>query len=116
MGGVIVDAGKFNWVSDRFKEFKEPGPSYQGLSYTETLGPLSFILKCRIQGLRDTGAALSPFNAFLILQGIETLHLRMERHSANALKVARHLEAHPGVEWLNYPGLESSAYYARSQK
>jgi O-acetylhomoserine (thiol)-lyase len=116
IGGVIVDAGKFNWVSDRFREFTDPDPSYHGLSYTETFGPLSFILKARIQGLRDTGAALSPFNAFLILQGIETLHLRMERHSKNALAVAQHLEAHPGVDWVNYPGLESSAYYARAQR
>ena len=73
-------------------------------------------MKCRIQGLRDTGAALSPFNSFLILQGIETLHLRMERHSANALAVAKHLQRHPGVEWVNYPGLESSPYFARAQK
>ncbi len=116
IGGVIVDAGKFNWVSDRFKEFTEPDPSYHGLSYTQTFGPLSFILKARIQGLRDTGAALSPFNAFLILQGIETLHLRMERHSQNALAVAKHLEGHPGVEWVNYPGLASSPYFARAQK
>ncbi len=116
IGGVIVDAGKFNWVSDRFKEFTDPDPSYHGLSYSEAFGPLAFILKCRIQGLRDTGAALSPFNSFLILQGIETLHLRMERHSANALAVAKHLEAHPGVEWVNYPGLESSAYHERAKK
>ena len=117
IGGVIVDAGKFDWAaSGRFKEFTEPDPSYHGLSYTQVFGPLSFILKARIQGLRDTGAALSPFNAFLILQGVETLHLRMERHSHNALAVARYLEQHPGVEWVNYPGLESSPYHARAQK
>ena len=117
IGGLIVDAGRFDWDSPRFRaEFTDPDPSYHGLSYTQTFGPLSFILKCRIQGLRDTGAALSPFNAFLILQGIETLHLRMERHSENALAVARHLEKHPGVEWVNYPGLASSPYYARAQK
>jgi O-acetylhomoserine (thiol)-lyase len=117
IGGVIVDAGRFDWAaSGRFKEFTEPDPSYHGLSYVEAFGPLSFILKARIQGLRDTGAALSPFNAFLFLQGIETLHLRLERHSQNALGVARHLEQHPGVEWVNYPGLESSQYYARAQK
>jgi O-acetylhomoserine (thiol)-lyase len=117
IGGVIVDSGKFDWAaSGRFKEFVEPDPSYHGLSYWETFGPLSFILKARIQGLRDTGAALSPFNAFLILQGIETLHLRLERHSENALAVAKHLEQHPGVEWVNYPGLESSAYYTRAKK
>jgi len=117
IGGVIVDAGKFDWAaSGRFKDFTEPDPSYHGLSYTEAFGPLAFILKARVQGLRDTGAALSPFNAFLLLQGIETLHLRMERHSQNGLAVARHLAEHPGVEWVNYPGLETSPYYARSLK
>jgi O-acetylhomoserine (thiol)-lyase len=117
IGGVIVDAGKFDWAaSGRFKEFTEPDPSYHGLKFSETFGPIAFILKARVQGLRDTGAALSPFNAFLILQGIETLQLRMERHSQNALAVARHLEKHPGVEWVNYPGLESSRYYARAKK
>ena len=117
IGGVIVDGGKFDWAaSGRFKDFTEPDPSYHGLSYWSTFGPLSFILKARIQGLRDTGAALSPFSAFLLLQGIETLHLRLERHSQNALAVAKHLESHPGVEWVNYPGLESSPYYARAKK
>ena len=117
IGGVIVDAGKFDWAaSGRFKEFTEPDPSYHGLSYTAAFGPLAFILKARVQGLRDTGAALSPFNAFLLLQGIETLHLRMERHSQNALAVAKHLEQHPGVEWVNYPGLASSPYYERAKK
>jgi O-acetylhomoserine (thiol)-lyase len=117
IGGVIVDAGKFDWAaSGRFKEFVEPDPSYHGLSYTTAFGPLAFILKARVQGLRDTGAALSPFNAFLLLQGIETLHLRMERHSENALAVAQHLEKHPGVDWVNYPGLESSPYAARAKK
>ena len=117
IGGVIVDAGKFDWAaSGRFKDFTEPDPSYHGLSYTQAFGPLAFILKARVQGLRDTGAALSPFNAFLLLQGIETLHLRLERHSQNALAVARHLEQHPGVDWVNYPGLASSKYYKRAQK
>jgi O-acetylhomoserine (thiol)-lyase len=117
IAGVIVDGGKFDWAaSGRFKNFTEPDPSYHGLSYTDAFGPLAFILKARVQGLRDTGAALSPFSAFLLLQGIETLHLRLERHSQNALAVARHLEQHPGVEWVNYPGLESSAYYARAKK
>ena len=117
IGGVIVDAGKFDWAaSGRFKAFTEPDPSYHGLRYWDTFGALSFILKARIEGLRDTGAALSPFNAFLILQGIETLHLRMERHSANALAVAHHLEKHPGVEWVNYPGLASGRYAARAKK
>jgi len=117
IGGVIVDGGNFDWkASGRFKDFVEPDPSYHGLSYWETFGTLSFILKARVQGLRDTGAALSPFNAFLILQGIETLHLRLERHSQNALAVAEHLEQHPGVEWVNYPGLKSSPYKERADK
>ena len=117
IGGVIVDAGKFDWTaSGRFKDFTTPDPSYHGLVYTEAFGPLAFILKARVQGLRDTGAALSPFNAFLVLQGIETLHLRLERHSENALAVARHLEKHPGVEWVNYPGLQSSQYFERAKK
>jgi O-acetylhomoserine (thiol)-lyase len=112
-----VDAGKFDWAaSGRFKDFSDPDPSYHGLSYTAAFGPLAFILKARVQGLRDTGAALSPFNAFLLLQGIETLHLRLQRHSENALAVARHLEQHPGVEWVNYPGLESSPHHARALK
>jgi O-acetylhomoserine (thiol)-lyase len=117
IGGIIVDAGKFDWAgSGRFKEFTEPDPSYHGLNYKEAFGPLSFILKARIQGLRDTGAALSPFNAFLILLGIETLHLRMERHSQNSLAVSKFLETHPGVDWVNYPGLDSSAYATRAKK
>jgi O-acetylhomoserine (thiol)-lyase len=117
IGGVIVDAGKFDWkASGRFADFVDPDPSYHGLSYVEAFGPIAFILKARVQGLRDTGAALSPHSAFLLLQGLETLHLRMERHSQNALAVARHLQSHPGVEWVNYPGLPSSKYYARAQK
>jgi O-acetylhomoserine (thiol)-lyase len=117
IGGVIVDAGKFDWkASGRFADFVEPDPSYHGLRYVEAFGPLAFILKARVQGLRDTGAAMAPFNSFLFLQGLETLHLRMERHSQNALASAKHLGSHPGVEWVNYPGLPSSKYYARAQK
>jgi O-acetylhomoserine (thiol)-lyase len=117
IGGVIVDAGKFDWkASGRFKDFVEPDPSYHGISFVEAFGPLAFILKARVQGLRDTGAALSPFNAWLMLQGLETLHLRMERHSQNALAVAKHLEQHPSVTWVNYPGLASSSYAARAGK
>jgi O-acetylhomoserine (thiol)-lyase len=118
IGGIIVDAGKFDWTaSPRFKkDFVDPDPSYHGISYTTAFGPLAFILKARVQGLRDTGAALSPFSSFLLLQGAETLHLRLERHSENGLKVANYLETHPGVEWVNYPGLESSKYYARAKK
>jgi O-acetylhomoserine (thiol)-lyase len=117
IAGVIVDSGKFDWAaSGRFQSFTEADPSYHGLSFTEAFGPQAFIARARVQGLRDTGPALSPFSAFLLLQGIETLHLRMERHSQNGLAVARHLEQHPGVEWVNYPGLESSPYYKRAQK
>jgi O-acetylhomoserine (thiol)-lyase len=117
IGGVIVDAGKFDWkASGRFPTFVNPDPSYHGMSYTEAFGPIAFILKARVEGLRDTGGAISPFSSFLLLQGLETLHLRMERHSQNALAVATHLESHPGVEWVNYPGLKSSKYYARAQK
>jgi O-acetylhomoserine (thiol)-lyase len=117
LGGIIVDAGKFDWAaSGRFAEFTDGDPSYHGLSYTKAFGPLAFILKARVQGLRDTGAALAPFNAFLILQGVETLHLRLERHSQNSLAVAKFLESHSGVEWVNYPGLKSSPYYARATK
>jgi O-acetylhomoserine (thiol)-lyase len=117
IGGVIVDGGKFDWkASGRFPDFSEPDPSYHGVSYTEAFGPLAFIIKARVQGLRDTGACLSPFNAFLLLQGAETLHLRMQRHSENALEVARFLRGHEQVEWVNYPGLEESQYYALAQK
>jgi len=117
IGGVIVDAGKFDWkASGRFPAFVNPDPSYHGLSYVEAFGPIAFIIKARVEGLRDTGGAISPFSSFLFLQGLETLHLRMERHSQNALAVAKHLQSHPGVEWVNYPGLPSSKYYARAQK
>ena len=117
IAGVIVDAGKFDWAkSGRFPDFVEPDPSYHGLSYTGAFANLAFILKARLQGLRDTGACLSPFNAFLILQGIETLHLRLQRHSENALAVAKFLEKNPAVEWVNYPGLASSKYYTRAKK
>jgi O-acetylhomoserine (thiol)-lyase len=117
IGGVIVDGGKFDWkASGRFPDFVEPDPSYHGVSYWEAFGPLAFILKARVQGLRDTGPALSPFNSFLFLQGIETLHLRLQRHSENALAVAKHLEKHSSIEWVNYPGLSSSPYYTLAQK
>jgi O-acetylhomoserine (thiol)-lyase len=117
IAGVIVDSGKFDWAkSGRFRDFVEPDPSYHGLSYTGAFANLAFILKARVQGLRDTGACLSPFNAFLILQGIETLHLRMQRHSENALAIAKFLEKHPGVDWVNYPGLTSSKYHALAKK
>lgn len=117
IAGVIVDSGKFDWAkSARFRDFVDPDPSYHGISYTGAFANLAFILKARVQGLRDTGACLSPFNSFLILQGIETLHLRMERHSQNALGIAKFLEQHPDVEWVNYPGLASSKYHALAKK
>jgi O-acetylhomoserine (thiol)-lyase len=117
IGGILVDAGKFDWkASGRFAEFTDPDPSYHGLSYTQAFGPLAFILKARVQGLRDTGACLSPFNAFLLLQGAETLHLRMQRHSENALAVARFLSKHARVDWVNYPGLETSPYHQLAKK
>jgi O-acetylhomoserine (thiol)-lyase len=117
IGGIIIDGGKFDWkASGRFPDFVEPDPSYHGISYAEAFGNLAFILKARVQGLRDTGACLSPFNSFLLLQGAETLHLRMERHSENTLEVAKYLEKSDLVEWVNYPGLESSKYYELGQK
>lgn len=117
IGGVIVDAGKFDWkASGRFEDFSAPDPSYHGISYTEAFGNLAFILKARVQGLRDTGASLSPFSSFLLLQGTETLHLRIERHCENALETARFLENNELVEWVNYPGLESSKFHDLANK
>jgi O-acetylhomoserine (thiol)-lyase len=116
IGGLLVDSGKFDWTQGRFPELTEPDPSYHGLIYTQALGPLAYIIKARVQGLRDTGAALSPFNAFLFLQGLETLGLRVERHSQNALAVAKHLKEHPKVAWVNYPGLPEHPTYALAQK
>lgn len=117
IGGIIVDAGKFDWkASGRFPGFTTPDPSYHGLVYADAFGPLAYILKARVEGLRDIGACLAPFNAFLILQGAETLHLRMERHSQNALAVAEFLSKHPQVESVNYAGLASSPYHSRAQK
>jgi O-acetylhomoserine (thiol)-lyase len=117
IGGIIVDGGSFEFSdAARFPAFNEPDPSYHGLQYWEALGHGSYIAKARVQGLRDTGPAISPFNAFLILQGLETLSLRMERHSANALRIARWLEERDEVEWVTYPGLESSPWHERAQR
>ena len=115
VGGIIVDAGKFDYGNGKFPGFSEPDESYHGLKYTD-LGNLAYILKVRVQLLRDLGPSLSPFNSFLFLQGLETLPLRMERHSANALKVAQFLDAHPKVSWVNYPGLESHPTYKLARK
>ena len=107
IGGVIVDSGKFDWTNGRFPGFVEPDPSYHGLRFVEALGPLAYIIKARVQLLRDIGPAASPFNDWLFLQGLETLPLRMERHSQNALRIAEFLEGHPAVNWVLYPGLKS---------
>jgi len=117
LGGLIVDSGNFPWAEHaaRFPMLNNPEPSYHGVVYTEALGPAAFIGRARTVPLRNTGSAISPFNAFLILQGIETLVLRMERHCDNAIKVAKHLEAHPAVESVQYAGLESSPYYDLAQ-
>ncbi|WBL30331.1 homocysteine synthase [Bacillus safensis] len=116
IGGVIVDSGRFPWAdSDKFTGLTEPDPSYHGLTYTEAIGEAAYITKARVQLLRDLGAALSPFNSFLLLQGLETLHLRLERHSENALKTAQFLQDHPLVDWVSYPGLESHESYELAQ-
>ncbi|NLP36912.1 MAG: homocysteine synthase [Firmicutes bacterium] len=116
IGGIIIDSGNFPWDNGRFPGFTEPDPSYHGLRYTETFGAQSYIVKARVQLLRDLGTSLSPFNAFLFLQGLETLPLRMQRHSENAQAVAEFLAAHPAVSWVNYPGLPSHKSYANAQK
>jgi O-acetylhomoserine (thiol)-lyase len=119
IGGIIVDSGKFDWANGNFPQFTEPDPSYHGLvlmSLPEPLRSMAYILKCRLQMLRDIGACVSPFNAFLFLQGLETLHLRMERHSQNALQVAHFLREHPNVSWVNYPGLPDHPHFAKAQK
>ncbi len=116
LGGVIVDAGKFDWSSGKFPEFTEPSPGYHGLKYYDVLGADSFIAKARIEGLRDLGAALSPFNAFQILQSLETLEIRIKKHSENALALAQWLQEQDEVAWVNYPGLKNSEYYELAQK
>jgi O-acetylhomoserine (thiol)-lyase len=116
MGGLVVDSGKFNWANGKFPLLTEPDPSYHGLSYTEALGPLAYIVRLRIQVLRDLGATVSPFNSFLFLQGLETLPLRMQRHTENALAVAEYLEKHEQVTWVSYPGLASHPDHKLAQK
>ncbi len=124
IGGIIVDGGSFNWGNGKFKNFTEPDPSYHGLKFWEVFGKfepfggvnIAFILKARVQGLRDMGPAISPFNAWQILQGVETVALRLERHSTNALKVAEFLSKHPKVEWVNYPGLTTDKNFAIAKK
>ncbi len=119
IGGVLVDSGKFDWDNGKFPELTEPNDNYHGLKFYEALKPMgniSYIIKARVTLLRDMGACLSPFNAFMLLQGLETLHLRAPRHCENALKVAQFLEGHDAVEWVNYPGLKSHRDYERAQK
>ena len=116
LGGVIIDAGSFDWANGKFPEFTEPSAGYHGLVYSEALEAAAFIAKVRIEGLRDYGGALSPFNAFQIIQGLETLELRIKKHSENALELAKWLQQQDEVEWVNYPGLESSAYKTLAEK
>jgi O-acetylhomoserine (thiol)-lyase len=110
LGGIIIDAGTFDWTNGKFPEFTEPSAGYHGLIYSEVIGAAAFIAKVRIEGLRDYGGALSPFNAFQIIQGLETLELRIKKHSENALELAKWLQKQPEVSWVNYPGLETSNY------
>ncbi len=118
IGGIIIDSGKFDWVANkaRFPMLNEPDPSYHGVVYTEALGAAAYIGRCRVVPLRNTGSALSPMNAFMLLQGLETLALRMERHCENALAVAKFLKGHSQVAWVNYAGLEDSEFYTTCQK
>ncbi|WGD35290.1 O-acetylhomoserine aminocarboxypropyltransferase/cysteine synthase [Olleya sp. YS] len=116
LGGIIVDAGTFDWTNGKFPEFTEPSAGYHGLVYSEAIGPAAFIAKIRIEGLRDYGGALSPFNAFQIIQGLETLELRILKHSQNALELAKWLQQQPEVTWVNYPGLDNSKYNHLAKK
>lgn len=116
IGGIIVDSGKFDWNNGKFPGLTTPDPSYHGVVYTEAVGPLAYIIKARVQLQRDIGAAVAPINSFLFLQGLETLHLRIERHSQNALAVAQFLANHSAVEWVSYPGLASNSQHELAQK
>jgi O-acetylhomoserine (thiol)-lyase len=116
IGGIIVDSGKFPWEKGDFPMLNEPAPAYHGMKFRETFGPIAYIIKCRVDGLRDLGPCISPFNSFLFLQGIETLGMRMDRHVSNSVAAAKFLEQHALVEWVRYPGLPSSPYYALTQK
>lgn len=119
LGGLIVDSGKFDWTNGRYPLIAEPEPSYHGINFVEALKPIgniAYIIKARVTLLRDLGPAVSPFNSFLFIQGLETLHLRLPRHAENALAVAKHLSKHPGVNWVIYPGLETSPDYERAKK
>ncbi|MDP6922391.1 MAG: PLP-dependent transferase, partial [Lutibacter sp.] len=116
LGGAIVDGGNFDWTTGKFPEFTSPSKGYHGLIYSEALGEAAYIAKIRLEGLRDLGGALSPFNAFQIIQGLETLPIRLEKHSHNALELGKWLEAQEAVEWVSYPGLPSHASFENAQK
>ncbi|HBX65033.1 MAG TPA: bifunctional O-acetylhomoserine aminocarboxypropyltransferase/cysteine synthase, partial [Balneolaceae bacterium] len=122
IGGVIVDGGNFNWGNGKFPGFSEPSPSYHGLKFWEVFGEdgpfgnIAFAIRARVEGLRDVGSSQSPFNSFLLLQGLETLSLRVERHSENALKLAKFLKGHEAIEWINYTGLPEHDYHERAKK
>ncbi len=116
IGGLIIDSGRFPWNRGRFPQLLEPSKGYHGIRFYETFGDFAYIMKARVEGLRDFGPALSPFNSFLFLQGVETLNLRMERHSSNALRVAQFLAGHDRAAWVNYPGLETGKYRALAQR
>jgi O-acetylhomoserine (thiol)-lyase len=116
IGGVIVDSGKFPWENGKFPMLNEPSPAYHGMKLRETFGPIAYIIKCRVEGLRDIGSCMSPFNSFLFIQGIETLGMRMDRHVSNTIAVAKHLENHKQIEWVRYPSLPSNPYFSLAQK
>jgi O-acetylhomoserine (thiol)-lyase len=116
IGGIIVDSGKFPWERGHFPQINDPSPAYHGMKFREVFGPIAFIIRARVEGLRDIGPCISPFNSFLILQGVETLGLRMERHVSNTLAAAKFLESHKLVTWVKYPSLPSSPYYEMARK
>lgn len=116
VGGIVIDGGTFNWDNGKFPELVDPDPSYHGISYVKDFGPAAYATKARVQLLRDLGMTLSPFSAFLFHLGLETLHLRMERHCENALKLAQFLKGHPGVSWVNYPFLEDHPTYEEARR
>ena len=116
IGGMIVDGGKFDWKKGAFPQINQPSRAYHGMNFSEVFGPIAFIIRARVEGLRDIGSCLSPFNSFLFIQGIETLGMRMERHVSNTMAVAKFLTGHKSVEWVNYPGLPDSQYHDLAKK